>query len=97
MAIFPSKHSSKPDFCICFVKFIYESLESALKVQIYFSTLVKYTVLKFSILNLASYTVYSAAHTWLSRLEVLNLVLLLRVLAKSSSIHTKFSTTRVQL
>ena len=54
MAIFPSKHSSKPDFCICFVKFIYESLESALKVQIYFSTLVKYTVLKFSIL--ASYT-----------------------------------------
>ena len=54
MAIFPSKHSSKPDFCICFVKFIYESLESALKVQIYFSTLVKYTVLKFSIL--ASYS-----------------------------------------
>jgi hypothetical protein len=54
MAIFPSKNSSKPDFCICFVKFIYESLESALKVQIYFSTLVKYTVLKFSIL--ASYT-----------------------------------------
>ena len=59
MAIFPSKHSSKPDFCICFVKFIYESLESALKVQIYFSTPVKYTVLKFSIL--ASYTaVYMA-------------------------------------
>ena len=54
MAIFPSKNSSKLDFCICFVKFIYESLESALKVQIYFSTLVKYTVLKFSIL--ASYT-----------------------------------------
>ena len=53
MAIFPSKNSSKLDFCICFVKFIYESLESALKVQIYFSTLVKYTVLKFSIL--ASY------------------------------------------
>ena len=81
MAIFPSKHSSKPDFCICFVKFIYESLESALKVQIYFSTLVKYTVLKFSIL--ASYT--AAYIAWLSRLEVLNLVLLL---AKSSSIHT---------
>ena len=47
------KKSSKLDFWICFVKFIYESLESALKVQIYFSTLVKYTVLKFSIL--ASY------------------------------------------
>jgi hypothetical protein len=57
MAIFPSKHSSKPDFCICFVKFIYESLESALKVQIYFSTLVKYTVLKFSIL-----AAYSCVH-----------------------------------
>ena len=56
MAIFPSKHSSKPDFCICFVKFIYESLESALKVQIYFSTLVKYTVLKFSILAKFKFT-----------------------------------------
>ena len=77
MAIFPSKNSSKPDFCICFVKFIYESLESALKVQIYFSTLVKYTVLKFSIL--ASYT---AAYKYVVVLEVLNLVLLL---AKSSS------------
>ena len=70
MAIFPSKNSSKPDFCICFVKFIYESLESALKVQIYFSTLVKYTVLKFSIL--ASYTAVVV-------LEVLNLVLLLQL------------------
>jgi len=85
MAIFPSKHSSKPDFCICFVKFIYESLESALKVQIYFSTLVKYTVLKFSIL--ASYTAVVV-------LEVLNLVLLL---AKSSSIHTTRVYTAVQL
>ena len=54
--IFFKKNSSKPDFCICFVKFIYESLESALKVQIYFSTLVKYTVLKFSILATSSYT-----------------------------------------
>ena len=71
MAIFPSKNSSKLDFCICFVKFIYESLESALKVQIYFSTLVKYTVLKFSIL--ASYT---AEYVVDLVLEVLNLVLL---------------------
>ena len=67
MAIFPSKNSSKLDFCICFVKFIYESLESALKVQIYFSTLVKYTVLKFSILAAIQ------LHTWLSRFEDLNL------------------------
>ena len=61
MAIFPSKNSSKPDFCICFVKFIYESLESALKVQIYFSTLVKYTVLKFSILA-TKFSSYTAAY-----------------------------------
>ena len=92
MAIFPSKNSSKLDFCICFVKFIYESLESALKVQIYFSTLVKYTVLKFSIL--ATYMAKSVRRSKFSStrvvLEVLNLVLLL---AKSSSIHT----TRVQL
>ena len=92
MAIFPSKNSSKPDFCICFVKFIYESLESALKVQIYFSTLVKYTVLKFSILASYRYTAaYMAKPVRRSKflnllvLEVLNLVLLL---TKSSSIHT---------
>ena len=72
MAIFPSKNSSKLDFCICFVKFIYESLESALKVQIYFSTLVKYTVLKFSILA----RVYSCTAAYVVVLEVLNLVLL---------------------
>ena len=79
MAIFPSKNSSKPDFCICFVKFIYESLESALKVQIYFSTLVKYTVLKFSIL--ATYMAKPVRRSKFSStrvvLEVLNLVLLL--------------------
>ena len=85
MAIFPSKNSSKPDFCICFVKFIYESLESALKVQIYFSTSVKYTVLKFSIL--ASYRSSSTRSTKFSTTTA--------VLATSrlASIHT----TRVQL
>ena len=84
MAIFPSKHSSKPDFCICFVKFIYESLESALKVQIYFSTLVKYTVLKFSIL--AGYTAAYMAKP-VRRSKFLNL------LVRSSTRSTKFSTT----
>jgi hypothetical protein len=62
------ENCSKPDFCICFVKFIYKSLESAVKVQIYFSTLINYTVLKFSTSILASYLGIQL-HTWLSRFE----------------------------